>query len=473
MIEALCLSLVLLQDEADERAHPWNRFRGPNGTGLAADEAEYPTRLDPEQNALWRTALPPGKSSPILSESGVFLTGHAEGQLYVLGVERSDGSVRFRTPLEPAREGFLDQRNGPASPSAAVDGDSVVVFFQDLGLVGLSHKGEVRWQVPLGPFDNVYGMGASPVLVDGVAYLVCDQSTGSFALAVDAKTGATQWRVERPEATSGHVTPVLWSPDGEAPRLTVAGSFLLDAYDLESGVKRWWSRGLCFEMKSVPVVHDDMLYVAGYGSPFNQPGTLIELPDFADQLVASDADEDGAIGQSEMPQNVAFWFDFVDLAQDGVLDAGDWDYLRAALSSRNGLLALRGGGEGGDRTEDALAWSWRRSVPQLPSPLLVADRLYVLQDSGGLLSTLDPSSGEQLERGRLADAMDDYYASPVAGGGKLYLVSRTGIVSVLAAGPGFEPLSTTELEEPSDSTPALADGVVYLRTDAALYAFGR
>jgi outer membrane protein assembly factor BamB len=97
--------------------------------------------------------------------------------------------------------------------------------------------------------------------------------------------------------------------------------------------------------------------------------------------------------------------------------------------------------------------------------------VYMIND-GGILTTLDARTGAALKQGRLREAIDRYYASPVAGDGKVYLASRTGLVSVLRAGPEQEVLSVTDLDDEIAATPALADGRVYLRTRGALYCFG-
>ena len=110
-------------------------------------------------------------------------------------------------------------------------------------------------------------------------------------------------------------------------------------------------------------------------------------------------------------------------------------------------------------------------MPQLPTPVLYRGVLYMIND-GGILTTLDPRSGAVLKQGRLRDAVDQYYASPVAADGKVYFVSRSGIASVLKAGREQEVLSVADLDEEVAATPAIADGRVYLRTKSALYCFG-
>ena len=450
----------------------WSRFRGPNGNGVA-DSPGLPTRFGQDENVLWKKAVPAGKSSPILTDDRIFLTAEEDGELLTLAYDRATGAELWRAVAPRERVSKVDARNHAAAASVAIAPEAVIAFFQDYGVLAYDHNGHELWRRALGPFNNVYGMGASPIIHGDRVFLPCDQQTGSFVIAFALDDGEELWRVERPEAKSGHCTPILYTPDGGGTQLLLPGSFLLDAYDVATGDKVWWSRGLCFEMKSVPVLHDGVVYVNGFGSPMNNPGNQVEVESFDDVIAAKDADSDGRVDRPEMPEGrAASWFDFVDLEADGELDRRDWEYLRAALASQNGMLAIRAGGVG-DRTAEASVWNYRRSVPQLPSPLIYRDVLYMLNDQGGLITTFHPATGEVIERGRLADAQDNYYASPVAGDGKVYLVSEGGIVTVLPPGGGLEPLATIELEESVYATPALSGGKVFLRTDSHLYCFGQ
>jgi outer membrane protein assembly factor BamB len=93
-------------------------------------------------------------------------------------------------------------------------------------------------------------------------------------------------------------------------------------------------------------------------------------------------------------------------------------------------------------------------------------------NESGILTTLDPESGKVHKQARVRGAADQFYSSPVAGEGKVYLASHTGVVSVLKAGPEQELIAANDLGEPIFATPALAEGRVYVRTQAALYCFG-
>ena len=453
----------------------WSRFRGPNGAGVSDFEG-LPDNLDPKVNLAWRTELPEGHSSPVLWRGRVYLTAKEGEGLWTYCLSAITGEVHWRQAAPRPRSVEVDGRNHPASPSPVVGAQGVFVFFPDYGMLGYAHDSQELWRMPLGPFDNVYGMGASPILVDDKVILACDQNLDSYLLAVSAATGEEIWRTPRPEAKSGHCTPILWALDnpGRLDRsadLILPGSFFLDGYNPTTGERLWWASGLSFEMKSVPVIWDDKIFINGYGSPMNQPGNQVEVPDFQTVLKGNDEDGDGAIGPKEMPPSRASnWFGFVDLDHDGRLDSRDWAYLEKALASQNGLLAFRPGGQG-DVTDSAMAWSYRRAVPQLPSPLAYRGKLYILADSGGLVTVLDPATGEVLERARLESAVDSYYASPVAGGGRIYLASENGLVVTVDVEAGFSGAHVVDLGEKIYATPALGPGRVYLRSTQALYCF--
>jgi len=344
------------------------------------------------------------------------------------------------------------------------------VFFNDFGLVAYDLEGKEKWRAPLGPFDNVYGMGASPILVDGLVVLVCDQVTGSYIVALDAETGQERWRKSRPQALSGHSTPILLASATGEPQIIAPGSFRLDAYMAKTGDVAWSTSGLPSEMKSGAVLGEGAVFVVGYSSPLNDPGQQPKLPPYADWRLAQDKNLDGRVSKAEADPTTQEYFVFTDLDRDGFISETEWLSNVAVMSAENGLLAIKPPGRG-EGAQGALVWKYTRAVPQLPTPLLYRDLLYMIND-GGILTTLDPRTGAVLKQGRLRGAVDHYYASPVAGDGKVYFVSQTGIVTVLKAGPEQEILSVGEMEEEVKATPALADGRVYLRTSSALYCFG-
>jgi hypothetical protein len=191
---------------------------------------------------------------------------------------------------------------------------------------------------------------------------------------------------------------------------------------------------LCFELKSTPVVSGDTLYINGFGTPQNRPGSQPAIEPFED-IVKKHGDATGTVTLANLPNgNARSW---IDLDANGAVSAGEWDYYRAAMASENGMLAIRMGGRG-DMTEASVRWKYHKAVPQLPSPIIYRDVLYMVND-GGIVTALSPGTGAEIGQGRLKGAIDHYYASPVAADGKIFMLSETGKVVVLPTGGSLEP----------------------------------
>ncbi len=166
----------------------WSRFRGPNGSGVS-EAANVPIAFGPADKLVWRLALPRGHSSPIIWGDRIYLTAFRDQALVTIAIDRSTGRILWERAAPGAATKSVDARNNPASPSPAVEANGIYVFFPDYGMVAYEADGRERWKMPLGPFNNIYGMGASPVIVGNDVVLACDQSTGSFVMAVDKRIG--------------------------------------------------------------------------------------------------------------------------------------------------------------------------------------------------------------------------------------------------------------------------------------------
>ena len=460
----------------------WSRFRGPNGTGVA-ETTNLPTTVGPASNVVWKTALPPGHSSPVLTESRIFLTAHTADktnyQLLVIALDRATGKELWRREVPRRSTGRIENVNGPASPSPVTDGESVYAFFQEFGLISFTADGKERWRLPLGPFNIYYGFGASPTLVDDLLILPVDQDLGSHLLAVDRRTGVQRWRVERPHVISGYSTPTIYRPSDGPVQVVIPESFQLTSYAVADGRKLWWVRGLACEMKSVASLDGRTLYVNGWGFPQNQPGRQVATVAFDEGLKRYDKDGDGLVGKTEvsgdqpMDKMLAtdYGFPAFDLDRNDKLDAREWEVFRSMLASENGLLAMTLGGQG-DMTASAIKWRYQRPVPQVPSTLLYKGVLFMVNDSGILIS-FDPATGQVLKQGRLKGAIDKYFASPVGADGHVWLVSQDGTLSVVSAKGDWEIVAVNALEDEVFATPAIADGRMYVRTRGALYCFGK
>lgn len=460
----------------------WTRFRGPNGTGVSA-AANLPVEFGPDKNVVWKTPLPPGHSSPILTSSRIFVTAHTKDKenyrLCVICLDRRSGRLLWQRDVPREQKGRLQNVNGPASPSPVTDGASVYAFFQEFGLIAFDANGKEKWRLPLGPFNIFYGFGASPILADDMLILPIDQDLNSFLIAVDKNTGKEKWRVGRPGVISGYSTPTLYQPKSGPKQIIIPESFQLSSYSAENGKRLWWVRGLPCEMKSVASYDSEFLYINGWGFPQNQPGKQVQTVPFEDGLKRYDKNQDGFIGREEisgtdpMDKILApnYGFDAFDLNRNGKLDAPDWEVFRMMMASENGLLAIRLGGEG-DMTNSAIRWRYQKPVPQVPSTLLYQGSLFMVNDSG-ILTSFNPATGETIKQGRLKGAIDKYFASPVGADGKVWLISQDGTVSVVSAQGDWEILAVNALGDEVFATPAITDGRLYIRTQNMLYCFGK
>jgi outer membrane protein assembly factor BamB len=108
----------------------------------------------------------------------------------------------------------------------------------------------------------------------------------------------------------------------------------------------------------------------------------------------------------------------------------------------------------------------------MPTPLAYQGVLYVLGNPG-VFDAYDLRTGKELYRQRLGAVGSGFSASPVAADGKIYLSNEDGEITVVAAGPEFRQLATSSMGELLMATPALSDGVMYVRTLRTLWAIGR
>ena len=449
---------------ASTRTNEWTQFRGPNGTGVAEGFA-LPSEFSATKNLVWKTPVPFARSSPVVTVDRVFLTASEGDKLITLALDRKTGKLLWRRDVVRVRHMPIYKANDAASPSPVSDGKNVFVFFAELGLISYGPDGKERWRVPLGPFNSFYGMGGSPVLAGNTLVMVCDQRTDSFIIAIDARNGKQLWKKSRPNF-EGYSTPAIYKPKDGPAQVIVLGSPTVDAYSLDKGERLWWVSKVGSYPKGVPVLGTDMVYVTAEGG--DQPF----LPPFDESLKKSDTNKDQRLHREEMKSHAeaSDHFGWLDANNDGYVERAEYDFVRNSTTLGHGLTAVRVAGQG-DLTSSNVVWRMEKSYPNIPAPLIYRGVMYLMKE-GGIVSSLDPVSGQILKQGRTPDALEDYYASPVAGDGKIFLVSASGKVTVLKADPQWEIVAMNDLDEEVWATPAIAGSNLYIRTRNALYSFG-
>jgi outer membrane protein assembly factor BamB len=412
-----------------------------------------------------------GNSSPAIGGDKIFLTGFEGDTLLTFAVDRATGRLLWRREAPRPRKQVIERpANGPASGSPVTDGANVYVFFQDFGLLAYGGDGNELWRIALGPFNNPFGHGASPILSGNTLLMNVDQDDDSFLLAVDKNSGRVLWRKSRPLAQRGYATPVVYQPRGGTMQVIAAGSYRLTGYDLATGNEVWWVRRLPWQVKPTPVIADDVIYFTTFSGESN-PGEQENVEPFEAALTKLDADKDGKLSKDEVvdPRAKARFEEYLDLDDTGFLEKRDWEQFRERRLGESALRAYKLGGTG-DLTESNFLWKNSRSLPNVPSPLIYRGVLYTLKE-GGILTSYDPKTGETLKQARLQNALGDYYSSPVGVDGKIYTISEEGKAAVIKAGAQWEVIAVNDLKDGCRATPAIVDGKMYLRTYSALYCF--
>jgi outer membrane protein assembly factor BamB len=401
LLAGLGLSLV---------AADWPRFRGPNGTGVAADK-DVPVQWDAKENVLWKKSVPGvGHSSPIVSGNKLFLQSSSEdgAERWLLCYEVANGDLLWKKSA-PGAKVKTHPKNNLASSTPCTDGERVYAASwdgKDVSLVAYDFKGEQAWKRDLGGFVSQHGAGFSPMVYGGKVFLNDDQDGAAELLAFDAKTGRDAWKAERKAFRACYSTPFVLEKDKGEAELIVASTGAITSYQPDDGSVNW-------------------TYAWGFAK---MPLRTVASPLAAAGLIVANSG-------------------------DG---AGDRD----AIAIRPGV---------GELTEKNLVWQVRKTFPYVPCLLAKGDYLYGVNDEGAALC-IAAKTGEVVWSERLNSPMT---ASPLLIDGAVYAFGEDGKVHVFAAEPKYKSLGRNDLGEGVMATPAVADGRLYVRGNEHLYCIGK
>ena len=445
----------------------WSQFRGPNGSGVDTATG-YPVTFSPIKNVAWKTAVPFGQSSPVVAGGHVYLTASHQNKLLTITLDARTGRELWRREITPAHATKIFHVNDAASPTPAADENGVVVFFADFGLAAYTPDGKDRWTMPLGPFKNFYGMAASPIIAGDLLVMVCDQQKNGFVIALDRKTGKQRWRADRAKADIGWATPMVFRPAGGEAQLIVPGTARLDSYTMETGAPRWWMPLASEGSMGTVLANGDTLLLSTVGS------TEPQMPTFESMLAQYDKDHDGRLSYDEFKgdKDMGEHFGWIDTNGDNFITAEEWNVARGLGIGEFGAVAIRAATAQGKLDPQLVSWRFKKNLPYIPAPLLYQNVFYMVKD-GGIVTTLDPSTGKLLKEGRSREALGEYTASPVAADNKVYVASSEGKISVLKAGAQWEVIGVNDMGEEVRATPALSGGRIFVRTHDAVYCFGK
>ena len=426
LIVALIASTCVLAED-------WPRFRGPNGSGISTS-SDVPVEWSAEENSKWTTELPgKGSSSPIVFGDRIYLTcytgygldkenpGNAKDLVrHLLAFDRNSGKEVWRTSVksehdEDPYQGFI-QDHGYASSTPVTDGEHIFVMFGKTGMVACDMDGKQVWNTPLGTKSDPakWGGGAGAALYNDLV-IVNAGIVGHQIAALNKADGKIVWSIEDPSFTNCWSTPILVTVDGR----------------------------------------DEMV--------FSMPGKILAVnPLTGDELWRAD---------SPIARTVCGSL----CEKDGVV---------FAMGGRQGsAVAVRCGGEG-DVSDTHTVWtgSLRSGIG---TPIIVGDNMY--WGSGGIAYAASCNTGEYVYKERLPKAADPNagkgrrrpagdYASPIAVGDKVYMLTRGGVLYVIDAEESFALAAKNVFagdESLFNATPAVSNGDLFVRSENKLYCIGK
>ncbi|MEM1441122.1 MAG: PQQ-binding-like beta-propeller repeat protein, partial [Verrucomicrobiota bacterium] len=340
----------------------------------------------------------------------------------VLCIDSESGQILWQRDY-PLHDHYLHRDNDFASATPCVDENGIVVVWSNpdqVFVTALNLEGEEVWQRDLGPYKGLHGSSNTPIIADGLVILANDQMD--------------------PERFSFYL--------GSNADLNPGKSFLI-AMDRMTGETRWKV--------------DRKSELAGYATP-----TIRRVGGRAEAIFTGTAH--GVTAVDLKSGRISWEIDKIwdDRTVSSPQLYGDLVFASFGQgSSGQRMVAVRPEEPGSMKGE--LVYDITKSVPLVPSFVVQDDLLFLWADNG-IVTCLEAATGKVHWRERVGG---EFYSSPIWIEGRLYGISKRGQVVVLNAGKEFEVLARTELGEKTFATPAVADGVLYLRTQKHLYSLGQ
>jgi outer membrane protein assembly factor BamB len=380
----------------------WPSFRGPGSTGVARF-TNAPTEWDGAAGTTikWKSPVAlQGTNSPVVWGNRLFLSGASDESLEVYCIDTESGELLWTKAKAVIADEMptVDGQTGFAAPSMVAHGGQVFVIFANGDVASYDFEGNEVWAKSLGTPDNHYGHSSSLIAHEDLVYVQFDQTDKAKLYAFDTATGDERW-VKNRESISW-ASPILAdTPDGL--QLILNSTNMVDAYDPVSGKKLWAVDCLGGEVGPSPAYNNGVIFVAN-------------------------------------------------------------EYAMASAITVNGSA---------DSMDREVIWDFDGYLPESSSPVGDGERFYFATSYGELvcLNAAPPAEGESVEELWVAEIANRFVSSPILVGDKIYILDDEGTMYIVRAGSEYELIGTSSIGEPTMATPAFMDGRIYIRGEDNLY----
>jgi outer membrane protein assembly factor BamB len=422
ILATLALATVASAQEAP--APSWPSKGGPTQNGIvpAAEAVRLPLEWDEAsgKNITWKTPIEgEGHSTPVIGGDHIWFTAATKDgkQQYLYGIDRKSGKVIHHLLMfeNPTPEELGNPLNNYAAPSPFLEADALYVHFGTYGTARVDPAtGKKVWERRDINARHYRGPGSSPVVHGDLLYLTFDGIDQQFVTALDKKTGATVWKTNR-TTDYGDL-----DKDGKPTR--------------DGDMRKAYHTPAVFEMGGVEVLVSVGSRAAfGYEAKTGKELWTVRHGGF-----------NAAIRPLRF-ENVL------------VLNTG---------SERAHTVGIRIDDQmKGDITESHTLWDREKRNASESCSLLVDGRLFQVT-RGGVVSCTDAKTGQDIWEDRFEG---QHLPSPIAAGDRIYFCNDRGDCTVIRATDKFEVLARNKLADGMTSSPAVADGALFLRSKTALY----
>lgn len=379
-------------------AHAWPAFRGPGGSGVASHKnAPLTWNGKTMDNIAWKVPIPKdGTNSPVVWGNKVFVAGSDDESRDIYAYDTATGKLLWKgeTRLVTGALPKVFEGTTYSAPTMATDGERVYAIFATSDIVAFAMDGTKAWARNLGAIKNQYGHTSSLMLYPGRLLVQFDHAGGGHLLVLDSKNGKTVQDVTR-EVKDSWASPIVVNTGSRFEAILNAKPFVT-GHDPATGKLLWKVECMSGEVAPSPAYADGVVFVTTEGAP---------------------------------------------------------------------LVAIKTGGEG------AILWKVDEDLVLPDSSSLVAKGKYLLMASaGGMVTCLATATGKKIWTKEFDEGFE---SSPLIVGDRVYLMDKNGVTVVFKLDDAYEELARNELGEKARCTPAIPDGRIYIRSAKNLYCIGK
>jgi outer membrane protein assembly factor BamB len=414
------------QDKLDN----WHHWRGPLATGFAP-KGDPPLTWDEKKNIKWKADLAgKGSASPIVWGDRVFVLTAVATDRKIEPEKRPKGDPRFEKKTD-APDNYYQ----------------FIVMSFDRATGKPLWKKTAADQVPHEGHHPTHSYAAGSPTTDGKFLYASFGSFGIFCFDFD---GNLKWQRDLGKLN----TRLGW---GEAVTPVIHGDSLLLNWDQEAD-----SALICLDART-----GETKWKATRDERTSWNTPLVVEFNGKTQVIVNGTTR---IRSYDIADGKLIW-ECAGMTVNAIPSAVAKDGIAYVMSGYKGsaVAAVPLGSVGDLKDNGKVAWRYAKGTPYVPSPLLLGDRLWFTKENTQILTVLDIKTGKPvIDQERLPN-VKDFYASPVAAAGRIYMTGRDGITLVLKDGDTLEVLAANRLNDAIDATPAIAGKQLFLRGEKYLY----